>query len=616
MISAPYSIRSKNLFFKCLIASTCLHVGCAYYFYTHPFLLKSSWQSLFHLSSAQPQKLFQEEDETETSAYLLKDVFDKLIVASSHFSKPLDSITTLEGQNIAPQKETGAYLPDVETEGVSSLVGNAPSFQTEVTLPAFVETHEEVSFSAHLPKREITDPFASLSREENSLVVTLNPEAQVPLEEKNVNWPASVPHGPLQVTPSSPISFEDKTATLSFKLDTKPTLETPSPSLAAEAKGEIAETSLPPLALARSTPLKATALLEVEDYELPDLAVAEDWKKFFHVDLQFTPDKEGNGYLFSIDITPKKEIKAQTLKQNFYFILDRSYGIQKHKFGVFKRAVLKAISSMKAGESFNIYFLDRKGVKFSDKPVPYSMDAAVTAEQFLEQQEVGTPFVSSHLYSALEHVLAEIPEEGIHTAIILTDGKTSLKPAEEQKALKQWLRTNQGKLSVYTAAVGQKNNLVSLDLLSSASGGKLLYSDTHASFPRKLAKLVLDLHDPIVCDISLAAIPADENASVILSQTSSHLPALHSHKTYRIVGKIDHPCDFDLVLKGRGQKEWITVEEKLSFADGDHLAESGSSKDLFQMHLLYAKFLREGGISPLKDAKEILKKSHDAIAFE
>ncbi len=182
--------------------------------------------------------------------------------------------------------------------------------------------------------------------------------------------------------------------------------------------------------------------------------------------------------------------------------------------------------------------------------------------------------------------------------------------------MKRWLSKNQGKLSVYAAAVGQKNNLISLDLLSSASGGKLLYSDTHASFPRKLSKLILDLHDPIICDISLAALPSDENAQVVLSQASSHLPTFYSHRPYQIVGKIDRPCDFELIFKGRNQSEWVTIQESLSFSEGEELARADASKDLFQMHLLYAKFLREGGITPLKDAKEILKKSHDAVAFE
>ena len=123
------------------------------------------------------------------------------------------------------------------------------------------------------------------------------------------------------------------------------------------------------------------------------------------------------------------------------------------------------------------------------------------AEEFLDKQEAGGLFAAGEIYNSLGKILDSVPEnDEIHTAILLTDGKTSLSAERKQSVLKKWVEMNNGRLSLYTAAIGRDNDLLSLDLLSSVSGGKLLYSDTHASFPRKLAKLVLDLKDPVAKD--------------------------------------------------------------------------------------------------------------------
>ena len=62
----------------------------------------------------------------------------------------------------------------------------------------------------------------------------------------------------------------------------------------------------------------------------------------------------------------------------------------------------------------------------------------------------------------------------IHSAILVSDGISHTSSKKQSQVLKDWIGKNSGKLSVYTAAVGQKNDLLMLDLLSSVSGGKLL----------------------------------------------------------------------------------------------------------------------------------------------
>jgi hypothetical protein len=188
---------------------------------------------------------------------------------------------------------------------------------------------------------------------------------------------------------------------------------------------------------------------------------------------------------------------------------------------------------------------------------------------------------------------------------------------KQQKTISRWLDKNKGQLSLYTAAVGQKNNLVMLDLISSMSGGKLLYSDTHASFPRKLGKLVLDLRNPVLSDVMVSVIPDNPQAKIEITTASKHMPTLYSTQPYVIVGTIDSPCNFDLFIQGRHGDEWVTIKKNLSFIEGEKANRSTARQwESQEANTYYKAFLEEGNTKLLKEARKILKATRSHIAFE
>ena len=99
------------------------------------------------------------------------------------------------------------------------------------------------------------------------------------------------------------------------------------------------------------------------------MATAAEWNDDFDTDVVFLPNPEGKGYIFSVSLTPNYDISSHSLKQNLYFVLDRSNSVEKHRFGVFKRAVLKALSSMQHGDTFNIFIIDKKVVASARKTI-------------------------------------------------------------------------------------------------------------------------------------------------------------------------------------------------------------------------------------------------------
>jgi hypothetical protein len=633
MNTMTMSHRSRALLIKCLGLSLAVHTALVTFFYFHPLILQGPFKSLFGMTVATPTLLSADEENAELlqkKNHLLEEVFEQVVVLSPHFQQPYDLIELPNGIALAPNEE----ITPIPTSLDTSLPGPM------------------------IPGREFALASANelQNYEENNLPILFTPEDAGPpiASQLQIDPQPTISQIPLIAIPMGPGAFEDLVAISDFSLNAtfetdyslNLSLQLASPNslkigedlqLKTDLKSQAAQVTARDLNLenekVRSTlfiPKSAPAFLEkkevavassiaeLDQYDFPTMAMAAEWNNDFDVDVVFLPNPESKGYIFSVSVQPNYDFSSHSLKQNLYFILDRSNSVQKHRFAVFKRAVLKALASMQHGDTFNIFVIDKKIVSFSPESRPVSMKNIQAAEQFLDKQEAGGLFAAAEIYSSLEKILSSIPEsEDIHTAILLTDGKSSLNHQRKQATLKKWVEKNNGKLALYAAAVGRDNDLLSLDMLCSISGGKLLYSDTHASFPRKLSKLVLDLKDPIAKDLMITAIPHNAHSHIEFYPASSHLPSLYSHQPYVLIGQIDEPCAFDLVIQGRHRDEWIAIKKNISFVEGQkgtQALEMGWSAQ--HANLCYDKFLKEGKPTHLKEAKEILKKSRREIAFE
>lgn len=362
------------------------------------------------------------------------------------------------------------------------------------------------------------------------------------------------------------------------------------------------------LSYSLQTHLPSRSLPYLHSYALPQKDPALLWGKEFKVSVQVMPDKKANRHLFLLSLQPHDEIEVAPMKQNFHFLIDRSNSIAKQRFTVFKKAVLKTLSHLEEGNSFNIYVFDKKVSRLSEKNLPLSKESIEAAEAFLEKQEAGGFFASGDLFASLEQILpTSVAEDEAHTAILLTNGEIVLKQKKQHKVIKSWMEKNQGKVDLYTAATGINNNFPLLDLLSALNRGTALHSDTHSAFPRKLAKRVMDLQEPLAKDISLAVIPSDPESHIRLYPPQSRLPTLYRNQPYLLVGSIDQLSDFTLLIEGKHQGEEILIEKQISFADaknGDLILEKKWGAE--QAHLLYDLFLEKGDISYFQEAKDLL----------
>ena len=352
--------------------------------------------------------------------------------------------------------------------------------------------------------------------------------------------------------------------------------------------------------------LAGASFSEIDEYISENLIAAIEWNNDFDVKASLFPQPEG--YVFSVAVTPSKNLEEQKIKQNFYFLIDTSSDIEKHKLSVFKRSVVKALSSLKAGDCFNIFLVDKKTIKLSSSNLIASPQNITLAEEFLEKKGEDRPLFSSlNLNQSLNDLLRSVDtEDEVHTAILLTNGKTTLPP----KDLRLFIEKNHGRVNLFTAAVGQNNQLTPLDLMSSFSGGSLFYSDTNASFPRKLAAFVKSLEAPLAKNLTYTLVASNPEANLELSDPSQ-MPNLYNQIPFVIMGKMDRLCDLQLILQGSSAEDQIFLKKVIHF---DEAASPDSSVKkqwlLHEKNELYEKFLKDAKPAHLEKAKDILKTVH------
>lgn len=629
-------MRKRKLLVQCTVASLCVHIGVLFYFYNHPLILSSSWNSLFGLSFADPEWLAPDEDQefSEKNNLALQEAFAHIVLPSSHLQAPVDFPEQSQGLCLAPRAEASS-LSDISLE-VQHVWEPSIEHRSSPVLDDSLVLEDPFIHALAFPDQEIaydqTDPTTFQMERPTSK------EFPIALEE---DWfPNNLPQatdfialgsyeeGPLPVLEQNEALFHDSLLASSEMSQPRLALKKDSHLLMEHADFTPLQLKEEPVAgfrMAPKTPSLTSVLpasmtrpLQIEDYAFPSIATAVEWSDEFDAQLHFMTLEDKKGYAFAIELQPKLDLSQYSLKQNIHFIIDRSHSIQKHRFSVFKRAVLKALSSMQESDTFNIYVIDKKISKFSSAPTRLNKKSIDAAEVFLEKQEGNSLFAEANICQSLDKILPETQtSHEVHTAVLLTDGHSLSTLSKQHKELQKWIDKNSGRLSVYTAAVGQKNHYLMLDLLSAISGGRFLYSDTHASFPRKLAKLVLDLRNPVAKDLMIVAQPHRSHARVEFYPSSTHLPLLHGHQPYTIYGYIDEPCNFDLIVQGRNSNEWVTIKKTISFLKGAKSSPQFEKQwRASQADLYYTRFVKEGKADLLDKAKAILKASHQEIAFD
>jgi len=624
-----HELTRRSLLIKCIAISLLLHIMLLYFFYKHPLSLYAS--SIFHKTRTKPTAVLAGEDISLIDKdKILAETFENITFLPTSMTEPYDLAKTPKSSLLAPISEDSVDFFAAESTFIPIEIASEEWFiQDQQDLASnetdFLGSIDELSDlnTPLLMSERLSDVLASsfeVMQEFPPELAYISPENEEPSYTSNDN-DTYTERLPSLETPTNKQMSLINTENLSL-LKNPSTQARVSANTSEWGKREIAaapsKKQTPSITDRElSLPYALPPLASIDDDKVVQLGSMATWNDDFTVTVTISPPTEDSEYVFSLALLPTHTLSLEKISQNFYFLIDPSSSIDKHRFNLFKRSVLKSLSSLQEGDRFNIIVLDRKLTRLATKNLMFNLKSLHRAEEFLDKLSQANFITSVDVIESLEKVAALITESGqMHTALLLTNGQSSQGFQNQQKALKAYLEKNGSNLSLYAAAVGDRNNLVNLDMICNLSGGKLLYSDTNASFPRKFTQLVKSLKAPIAKDIRIKAEPINPKAGLSIMSASQHLPAMYADEPYIIMGKMERLSDFTLSIEARNDDEWITIQKTISFQQASVDKKLIHDWNKAEVGTQYQGFLKDPKAKYIKKAREILKETHGKAASQ
>ncbi|QVL57706.1 MAG: hypothetical protein KFB93_01120 [Simkaniaceae bacterium] len=328
----------------------------------------------------------------------------------------------------------------------------------------------------------------------------------------------------------------------------------------------------------------------------------------FNTDVHYSKREDGKGYLFSIKMKPGEKLHFASPNQHFIFVIDGSSSIKKHRFGVFKEGVGRALSYLGEGDSFNIVVADAELTPFSKTPTSWSEESSARAKRFLIERNYRGFFINYNAFDLLSNVSNYFSPDKENIVVLITDGHSFKSINDHKEDFKELVTESKGKFSVFTATASQGNNLSMLDLLSTFNNGELMYSKTNASFSRRLSVLVKHIESLVAKDIHVNVTSIKQETGIEFYPNESTLPSLYADRPYTVYGSINELKDFDLILQGRCGEQWINIKQSISFKHAQkatHSIKKGIA--LQKAYVCYDYFLKNDDPFFLREAQIILE---------
>lgn len=341
--------------------------------------------------------------------------------------------------------------------------------------------------------------------------------------------------------------------------------------------------------------------------ELSDLTTLS-YKDFFDVEVTFAPQKDTSGFIFAITLIPKYSIKLNRLKQNIFFLVDRSNSIQKDRLTSTRHAITSSLSSLDKDDSFNILAFDTKLDVLANRNLSINDHFSISkAKGFLRNQNIGSFFSSTNFSIPLFKILNNnTKEDEINIAILLSNGD-GLHKFKNYKIFNEWTKLNSG-ISLYSIGLNNDKNLSILDLFSFLNKGKMIASPTNRGIKRKLQKLLKSISYPIAKDITSNAICLDKSIDIKLYPLSDQSPNLYLNEPYVILGTINKIEDFTVFVQGKCKDHFFNFKKHINF---DEAKQGGKilQKELAvkKASLCYEKFIADNNRYHLKEANSHLE---------
>lgn len=364
----------------------------------------------------------------------------------------------------------------------------------------------------------------------------------------------------------------------------------------------------------------------IEVPSLPDPVENESYRDFgelagsehFDIKVEYAPKRTRPGYVFKITFIPREDVTFKRIRQNYFFLVDRSNSIPRARYFMNKKAVAESLDLLQHKDTFNILIFDSKIVKFRDRNVPFTEENVRLAKEFLEFQPHGGHFATTELYASLGKIIPQdVSDKEVNTAILFSDGDSYLSAEKQGLKMGEFSSRNHGKVALYSIASGAGNNLPLLEILSAFNKGQLVYAPNHTLIGERLKQLMQTIQHPIGKRMVATAICADKQTTILLQPKRSRLPDLYKNHPFSIYGSTNRLSDFVLFLQGNYYDRPFDIKKKIDFTKATAIGSPAIERGWTQLRIqeFYQHFFEDGKISHLEGAKQLLQPLNLPVPF-
>ncbi len=338
----------------------------------------------------------------------------------------------------------------------------------------------------------------------------------------------------------------------------------------------------------------------------------------FNLNVEYAPRAEG-GYLFRLELVPKDQVKFKHIKQNYFFLVDRSHSIRYNRYEITKASLAKALALLQKEDTFNILVFDDKITRLSSHNLNWNTANVSLGRDFILNQPYGGLFANTDLYSSLGLIVpSDVAENEVNTAILLSDGDTFLSLDKQRTCIGSWTNKNAGKVSLYTLASGKGNNLALLDILSVFNKGSLHFSPTDNGIEGVLFNLIKSIRNPIGKDITITTLSSGQDQKITVFPEKQYLPNLYENTPYVVYGITDQLKDFHIFFQGKYYDKLLDIKQEVSFSKASKIESEVLAKKmaLQKAYVAYHNYLFDGQQHHLNEAKHLLAPYRIPLAFK
>ena len=209
----------------------------------------------------------------------------------------------------------------------------------------------------------------------------------------------------------------------------------------------------------------------------------------------FSAKKGGDDY-FMLMAVPPVELQDQNLPKEMIYVIDISGSMSGESIRQAKSALLKAISSLNAGDMFNIIHFNDQFGRFSPIPVPATKNYKNAAGAFVRNL---TASGGTMAQPALRTAMIEVGDpDAVRMIMFLTDGDVG-----NENAIFNDIQNLLGNSRLFPVGIGSAPNSFLLRKAAKFGKGTFTHISTTSQVEGKMSELLSRIERPVLTNVKL-----------------------------------------------------------------------------------------------------------------